>query len=355
MTILANPHRHSGLPKADALASGEICTDAAAARALFAKCPAAASTTLHDAGDLAAELGIATLSLKDERGRMGLGSFKALGAVHAIAKQAVTKAGDGPEAEALRGETFVCATAGNHGLSVAAGAKLFGANAVVYIAETVPEVFADRLRGKGATVVREGAEYQDSLDAALKAAQDNGWSLLSDTSWHGYTDPPRDVMEGYLIMGAEVAEQLPEPPTHVFLQAGVGGMAAACAAAARVAWGDAPRIIVVEPDAAPALMGSVAAGESVIATGPVSNMGRLDCKEASHLTLKYLAREADDFMTVTDAQATAANERLATHGYRSTPSGIAGIAGLFECDHAALGLTPSSRVLCYISEEPEDA
>ena len=342
--MINNPYRGAGLPDLAGVAEGEVVTDAAAARALHAKCPKAHRTPLADAALLAAEMGVAALWLKDERGRMGLGSFKALGAAHAIAKLADARGGD------LAGETFICASAGNHGLSVAAGARAFGARAVIYIADTVPEAFADRLRGKGAEVVREGAAYEASMVAAQKAAAQNGWRLLSDSSWEGYSDPARDVMEGYLVMGAEAAEDAPGVPTHIYLQAGVGGLAAAMTAAARAAWGDAPRVTVVEPAAAPAILESIRAGRPVFADGPISNMGRLDCKEPSHLALKYLAREADALMTVTDEEAKQAADRLAAAGFATTPSAAAGFAGMVKDAPGA-----DARVLLYISEGPEDA
>ena len=235
---------------------------------LIQRCPEAAETPLHDVASLANDLGVASVWVKDERNRMGLGSFKALGAAYVIAHDA--KAGR------AKGRTYVTASAGNHGMSVAAGASAFGASAVVYIAESVPEVFADRLRGLGAQVVREGAIYEDSMAAALKAANDNCWDILSDTSWPGYYERPHRLMEGYLMLMREAIEQVPEVPTHIFLQAGVGGLAGSCAALARDAWGAEPTIVVVEPELAPALVASVKAGKFVTAEGPVSNMGRLD-------------------------------------------------------------------------------
>ncbi len=353
--LIDNPWRRQGLPDESSLAPGEIETDPRAAEALIARCPAARETPLVSAPDLAARLGIGALFIKDERGRMGLGSFKALGAAHAVAKRADAAARHSglPIETALDGETFICASAGNHGLSLAAGAKAFAAQAVIHIADTVPEAFAARLRDRGAVVVRAGADYEAAMALAKSAAAAQGWHLLSDSSWHGYVDPARDVMEGYLVMGAEVARQMPDAPTHVFLQAGVGGLAAASAAAARRVWGDAPCIIVVEPDAAPALLAAIQAGTFVAATGPVSNMGRLDCKEASHLALKYLAREADGFMTVTDADAMAAADMLADASFATTPSGGTGFAGLLAAK-AAFGIGPESRVLIYLSEGPED-
>jgi len=291
---------------------------------------------------LVSDLGIKSLHAKDERQRMGLGSFKALGAAYALAKEAVALGGD--PATALSGRTYVCASAGNHGISMAAGAQLFGAAAVVYLSRTVPESFADRLRDKGADVLRAGGDYEESLVAAMEESEKRGWHLLSDSSWEEYSTPARNVMEGYLVMGAEAAEQIPETPTHVFLQAGVGGLAAAGAAMARVTWGDAVKIVVVEPEAAPALFNSIEAGKPVNAAGPVSIMGRLDCKEPSHLALKYLAREADAFALVTEREGEEAAARLDDSQMPTTPSGAGGFAGL-------CGMPQSNmRALIYVSE-----
>jgi diaminopropionate ammonia-lyase len=356
MDAMRNPHKGRGLRDQSAMEPGEIVSDPSAARALFARCPEAAETPLHDCPDLARATGVASVSVKDERARMGLGSFKALGAAFAIAKQAAAVLDEGSAssaATALSGRSFVCASAGNHGLSMAAGARIFGARGIVYLADTVPEAFAERLRAQGAEVVRAGAIYEESMAAARDAAEANGWTLLSDSSWLGYSAPARDVMEGYLIMGDEAARQIPAPPSHIFLQAGVGGMAAACAAAARHAWGADPVLIVVEPEFAPALLGSIRAGRAVAASGPVSAMGRLDCKEPSHLALRYLAREADVFMTVTEEEAAKAVESAKNAGMATTPSGAAGVAGLMAADREALGLGGDARVLVYLSEGPE--
>ena len=224
---------------------------------------------------------------------------------------------------------------------------------VVLLAYTVPEGFAGCLRDKGAEVVRAGADYEASTEASKRLAEENGWNLLSDGSWLGYSDPARDVMEGYLIMGHKVADQMEQAPTHVFLQAGVCGLAAGCKATARARWGDEVTRIVVEPSSAPALIESVKAGKCVDTTGPVSSMGRLDCKTPSHLALKYLAREADYFLTIDDAAVERVVDHLDGHNVPTSPSGAAGIAALLELqDIGQLGLNADSRVLCYISEGP---
>lgn len=319
--------------------------DAARPQALLARCPAAAETPLIEAPALAEITGVAKIYVKDERGRMGLGSFKALGAAYVIARDA--------EIGVAKGQTYVTASAGNHGLSVAAGAQAFGAHAVIYLAETVPEAFAQRLRDIGAQVRRHGAVYEASMQGAAQAADKNNWVLLSDSSWPGYFERPHTLMEGYLVLMQEAAAQMPETPTHIFLQAGVGGLAAACAVYARQCWGAAPRIIVVEPDAAPALFASITAGRAQITEGPSSDMGRLDCKEPSLIALKGLARDADDFMLISEAEGTAGSDACTAAGLPSTPSGAAGFAGLLaaQADRSVLGLTPDARVLVILSEE----
>ncbi len=319
--------------------------DVARPRDLLARCPVAGVTPLVEAPRLAEQAGVGSVHVKDERGRMGLGSFKALGAAYVIARDA--EAGDAHD------RTYVTASAGNHGMSVAAGARAFGAKAVVYVAETVPDTFAARLAAEGAEVRREGAIYEDSMAAAARAAEANGWALLSDSSWEGYVERPHTLMEGYLVLMEEAVRQMPEAPTHIFLQAGVGGLAAAAATYARLAWGDAPRIIVVEPEAAPAIFASIQAGAPVVTEGPSSAMGRLDCKEASLIALKGLARDADDFMTITEEEGARGAEAVEAVGLASTPSGAAGLSGLLAADREALDLSHTSRVLLILSEGPE--
>lgn len=327
--------------------------DVTAVQALLSQCPIAKPTPLIDATALARILGIARLSIKDERNRMGLGSFKALGAAYAIARDAkLTGAAD--LSKALAGRVYVTASAGNHGLSVAAGARIFGAQSCIYIAESVPASFEQRLAEAGAQVRREGRIYEESMAAAERAGQQDSWHLLSDSAWVSHIDPAFFVMEGYLAMAEEAHQQIAAPPTHIFLQAGVGGLAGAVAAYARHVWSDAPKIVVVEPDAAPALQASVQAGAFTPTTGPVSNMGRLDCKEASWIALKGLYRDADFFVTLSDEFVEKALVQLADHALNASPSGAAGVAALFadETARSELGLDASARALCILSEGP---
>lgn len=359
MRLLMNPLRGRGLSNPETLVAGETATDPTRALALLSSCPVYSATPLLARDGLAKSLGLSSLHIKDERSRMGLGSFKALGASFAIAALAEERKGakllqPGVASEALEGETFVTASAGNHGLSVTAGARIFGAQAVIYLPETAPMGFAGRLRDRGAEVIIKGADYEGAMAAAAEAAAINGWRLLSDSTWDGY-DVGRSVMEGYLAMGAEAADQIPTPPTHIFLQAGVGGLAAAMAAYFRSVWGDSPIIAVVEPTEAACLLESIKADGPAHAPGEVSNMGRLDCKDPSHIALKSLARDADAFIAVTDEYVQQAVDFLMDDGLPTSPSGGGGFAGLMAARaDQVLGLNTASRTLVILSEAPSD-
>lgn len=308
-----------------------VTLDPAHPVAMLARCPAyipspLTKTTLR--GD--------PLWIKDETARMGLGAFKAMGGVYAVARLLCDHTGIAdPASDEMRAAaaemTFVCASAGNHGMAVAAGAALFGARCRIHLADTVPEDFAQRLRAKKSEVVRSGATYEDSIAAAIADAENSGAIHLADGSWPGYTEPPRLVMEGYTVIAEEMRaqfENLGEWPSHVYLQAGVGGLAGAIAYMIRENWAEQPEIIVVEPVAAPCLKESVAAGRMVTVEGPVSTMGRLDCKAPSLLSFEILKQAADRFVTVTDDMAAEAVEAAGGIGFASTPSGVAGLAAL---------------------------
>ena len=290
-----------------------------------------------------------SILIKDETDRMGLGAFKALGGVYAVAKLIEARSGGMIEAQGFQSEaarqlagemTFVCASAGNHGLSVAAGAKLFGAKARIYLSKAVPEDFAIRLENKAAEVDRAGDDYEASVSAAIEDAERTGAIHLADGSWPGYTEPPRLVMEGYTVISEEMRKQFEADsnwPSDVYLQAGVGGLAAAIAFMIRLNWAVQPRIVVVEPDAAPCLKESVAAGRIVTVDGPDSNMGRLDCKTPSMLAYDILKECADEWVTITDQQAVDAVNVAGDLGYSTTPSGVAGFAACLM-DNAELPL-----------------
>ncbi|MCL4764385.1 MAG: diaminopropionate ammonia-lyase, partial [Burkholderiales bacterium] len=212
-----------------------------AARREITSWPGYAVTPLHDLRGLAGALGIGQLHFKDEGGRFGLGSFKALGGAYAVGRllaglierETGTKVGTrelaaGAFRDRVRDVTVTCATDGNHGRSVAWGARMFGCKCVIYIHENVSEGRKAAIESFGAEVVRTPGNYDDAVRQADADARQLGRHVISDTSYEGYMDIPRDVMQGYGLMAEEALEQMGGTmPTHVFLQGGVGGMAAA--------------------------------------------------------------------------------------------------------------------------------
>ncbi|MFL5192813.1 MAG: diaminopropionate ammonia-lyase, partial [Microvirga sp.] len=194
-----------------------------------------APTPLHTLPALAAELGVGTIHVKDEGFRLGLGSFKALGGSYAVIRLVLEEASrrlgrqidvaelNAPEVRSIAaGMTMACATDGNHGRSVAQGAQLVGAKAAIFVHSGVSGERVAAIARFGADMIRVKGNYDDSVAEAARAAAAQGWIVVSDTSWPGYERIPGLVMQGYTAMVRETLRQLREPPTHVFVQAGVG-------------------------------------------------------------------------------------------------------------------------------------
>jgi diaminopropionate ammonia-lyase len=262
--------------------------------------------------------------------------------------------------------TFACATDGNHGRSVAQGAELVGAKSVVFVHSGVSKERVAAIARFGAEMVRVAGSYDDSVEEAARVADDNGWTIVSDTSWPGYERIPALVMQGYTAMVREALRQLPEPPTHVFVQAGVGGVAAAMAGHLAVALADErPRFVVVEPARAACVYESARAGRPVkIEQGEPTVMAMLECYEPSLIGWRVLSRVADGFMTVEEEDAVAAMKQLARPigadpAIIAGESGGVGLAGLTRAlaDRDArevLGLSPQSRIFLINTEGATD-
>jgi diaminopropionate ammonia-lyase len=284
--------------------------------------------------------------IKDESQRMGLGSFKALGGVYAVAtllaKEWFEATGKKLQPEQLMSDefkkfssttTFICASAGNHGLAVASGAKIFGAKARIHLSEKVPNEFEQRLLQKSAIVIRSGKVYEESVEAAIQDASNGNGILLADGSWKGYTYPPSLIMEGYTIIAHELYEQLVQSkkwPSHVFVQAGVGGLAASMAYIIRKYWQQQPEIIVVESEFAPCLQASHQHQKLMTVEGDDSIMGRLDCKAPSLIAFHALERAQVRYVTVSDKESIEATYILQENNISTTPSGAAGLAALLN-------------------------
>lgn len=309
--------------------------------------------------------------IKDESSRMRLGSFKALGGIYAVARILQNAAASSlgrtiasdelidPEIKKLASKIrFVTASSGNHGISVATGANLFGAQATIVLSRTVPKEFVDRLKQVPCSVIRHGEDYEQSVAHAIELSRKPGRILLADGSWEGYMDLPGLVMEGYSVIPEECMNHfLAEDswPTLIFLQAGVGGFAASFAAHVRAYWPVQPTIIIIEPETAPCLMESVRRGRLTTVGGSISVMGRLDCKQASLIAFNTLTEVADGFMVISDDESRLGRQSVRNAGIETTESGAAGLAGLLialSCPDTAtkIGLDTDSRCLAVVSE-----
>ena len=189
--------------------------------------------------------------------------------------------------------TVTAATDGNHGRSVAWGAQMFGCRCVIFINEAVTEAREQAIAAYGAEVRRNPGSYDDAVKAAFETAQHEGWHVIPDTCYGGIVEAPRDVTQGYAVLAAEAIDQLPDglPPTHLFLQAGVGGMAAAVCAQFWQAFGaDRPKTILVEPQQAACWMASLANGEPTVVAGNTDSfMGRAGLRRDFRTCLGHLA------------------------------------------------------------------
>ena len=198
--------------------------DFAKSRAEITQWEGYAPTPLVCLSALAAAIGVGEIHYKHEGPRFGLGSFKALGgsyaALRVLQRQISAKLGQEVSLEDIRlGKykdeaariTLVSATDGNHGRSLAWGCQRFGAPCRIYIHAEVSEGRAEAMRDLGAEVIRITGDYDASVVLAKTEAEENGWFVVSDTSWPGYSEPPRDVMAGYGVMTREICEALEQP------------------------------------------------------------------------------------------------------------------------------------------------
>lgn len=338
-----------------------------------------APTPLHHLSALARDLGVSDILYKDESPRFGLKSFKALGGAYAgmrVVQRELTKAlgrdaqlsevRDGSLADSISKITLCAATDGNHGRSLAWGAQMIGAPCKIYIHKEVSEGRAQAMRDYGADVIRVDADYDESVRIARQESEDNGWFVVSDTSWEGYTIPPLDVMAGYGVMADEIQEQNPEAPTHMLIQAGVGGVAAAMTARLRQNYGDSIRVVVVEPELAGCIFESGKEGRAT--TVPVHEetlMAGLSCGEPSSLAWEILSEEVGDFIMIPEsivgpAMRLAANPIGTDPAVEAGESAVCGLAALIcaarrPAMREQLGLDENSRILLIGSEGITDA
>ena len=337
-------------------------------------------TPLFNLQELAASLALDKLMYKDEGLRFGLGSFKALGGSYAalrVLQRQISNLLDrkvslrdirlGKYSKEAAEITMVSATDGNHGRSLAWGCQRFGVPCKIYIHAKVSEERASAMKNFGAEVIRTNGTYDDSVEFARIEADKNKWIVVSDTSWPGYFEPPRDVMLGYGVLTSEINEKLTLAPTHIFLQSACGGFAASVASALRHFWGDqTPRVVIVESELAACLFECAKANKlTSVRIKEETIMAGLSCGEPSDIAWEVLSEEASDFITIPDNIVPPTVRLLACPEgndpvIKAGESAVAGLAVLVCASkqpglREKLGLDKKSRVLLIGTEGVTDA
>lgn len=343
-------------------------------------------TPLKSLNRLAAMLGIEKLWVKDEADRLSLGSFKVLGGSYAIYQTILKRLGNpqgfsfadlnSPEVRAKVGDiTFAAATDGNHGRGVAWAAKQLGFKSIIYVHKYTSEARIEAIARNGAEVRVIDGIYDDAVRQVNEDAQKNGWQVVSDTSWEGYEEIPVWVMQGYTTLYSEVQQQLVAmgefAPTHIFMQAGVGSLAASAFGFYAGLFGAArPKMVVVEPDRAACLFHSMEIGDGKPHSFPGdlnTIMAGLACGDPNPIAWEVLYDCADGFIKCPD-YVSAKGMRVGGVPLHGDPFIIAGESGavslgalmfIMELDRyqyirEALGLDENSRVLLVNSERNTD-
>ena len=332
---------------------------AAPVRQFHRSMPGYAPTALHDVPDLARELGVASVRVKDESARLGLPAFKILGASWACANVVAARFGTDPTdlpslRRAAEGERieFVTATDGNHGRAVARMAALFGMTSTVFVPAAMVASAAQAIADEGARVERSKGDYDEAVaEAARYADQARERALVQDTAWDGYVQVPEWIVQGYETLLLEIDEALPEPPDLVVVPVGVGSLAQAVVSHyRRDSSSRRPALLSVEPRTAACALASLSAGESVTVAVGGSVMAGLNCGTVSASAWPVLRDGLDGAIAISDEQALHAAADLNRAGVSSGPSGASTLAGLRAAlavpeRRSALEITTTSTVL----------
>ena len=251
-----------------------------------------APTPLLRLNKLNDELKLNNIYYKDEDKRFELKSFKALGGAFAVYKIASKN----------KNITVSTATAGNHGRSVAWGAQRLGLKCKIFISEFVSESRADAMRNLGADVIRVKGNYDNSLKECIEQSNKNNWEIVQDVSWEGYKEVPKLIMAGYTIMVKEIIDEIDKNSiTHVFLQAGVGGMAAAIIAGFAKLSKDIPQFIIIEPENADCVFQSIKNNKpTTVDIKKETVMGGMSCGDVSSIAWEILKHSANYCLTIPD-------------------------------------------------------
>jgi diaminopropionate ammonia-lyase len=316
------------------------------ARAFHQSLPGYAPTPLVPLPELAAELGVGRVLVKDESSRLGLPAFKVLGASWACHQVL----------ERQPGATLVTGTDGNHGRAVARMAAHLGVRAIVFVPAAMLPRTAAFIEAEGAEVMHVDGDYDDAVRrAAALAAERPGHALVQDTAWPGYEQVPAWIVAGYQTLLEEIDEQLDQAPGLVVTPVGVGSLAQAVVTHYRRPGQPHPAVLAVEPDTAAGLLASLHAGKPVAVPTANTVMAGLNCGTVSAAAWPVLHLGCDAAVAVTDQATLAAEADLGRLGVSSGPSGAATLAGARAAlarpeRRAALGLSADAAVVLLSTE-----
>ena len=261
------------------------------AHKLISKWKGYKKTPLVNLEILSKKIGTNKIFYKDESKRFNLKSFKALGGAYAVEKIVKNK----------KNIIVSTATAGNHGKSVSWGANKIGVKCKIFISKNVSNTRSLEMEKLGAEVIRVKGNYERSLKVCKEVSHKNGWKIIQDVAWKNYENVPRLTMAGYSVMIKEISGQTKHYITHVFLQAGVGGMAAGVVAGVAKYFKRIPKIIIVEPDRADCVLQSVKYNKlKKIKIKKESIMGGMSCNEMSYIPWQILKKASNCCVSVSD-------------------------------------------------------
>ena len=267
-------------------------------------------TPLIELNKLSNELNLNNIFYKDEGKRFDLKSFKALGGAYAVEK--IT--------DGNKDITVATATAGNHGRSVAWGAKRLNLKCKIFISEFVSDARGDAMSDLGAEIIKVKGNYEKSLLECINQSSENNWQIVQDVAWKDYTTVPKYTMAGYSVMMKEIVDQINNNQiSHIILQAGVGGMAAAMIAGIARYLDYVPTTIIVEPDSAACVLESVRAGKiKKIDIKRESLMGGMSCGEVSLVPWEIIKNSVNYCITLPDDDVARTMRLLGNANFSST-------------------------------------
>lgn len=345
-------------------------------------------TPLYSLKTLAKRWGVEDVKVKDESYRFGLNAFKVLGGIYAIGKYIAEQLGKNItelsfselQSKHVREKvgqlTFISATDGNHGKGVAWAARELGQKSVIYLPKGSAKTRLEAIQNEGAKAEITDKNYDDTVKMCAELAEKNGWIMVQDTAWEGYDEIPLWIMQGYATIAAETIEELQanseQPPTHIFVQAGVGSFAAGIAAYFKEIYRErVPKIIVVEPHLANCYFRSFQneTGKMEIVTGHMNSMmAGLCCGAPNTRAFRILSQYASLSFSLDDMIA-AQGMRVLGNPLQNDPkiisgeSGAAVAIGLLHYIHETnnkeiqekLSIDENSRILCINTEGDTDA